>query len=115
MIKNGVNYKKLKSFFYNLGLVKPTMSTYTRQPSPFIVFCHANRAAVRAANPSAKFGDMGKLLADLWKGLSAAEKGAYDNTNTKPIRPRSPSPDTPTVPGLRRSARLRNQRLGRKF
>ena len=42
--------------------------------SPFIAFCHANRDAVKAANPNAEFGEMGKILAVMWKEMKRSEE-----------------------------------------
>jgi len=75
--------------------------------SPFIEFCYANRDAVKAENPTAGFGEIGKLLSARWIELTAAEKAVYSET-----------PNTVRVeqePELRRSSRLRNKRLGRDF
>jgi hypothetical protein len=73
--------------------------------SPFIEFCKANREEVKAANPTANFGDMGRLLKVRWDELNEAKKSAYQVKK----------PDTSDEPGLRRSSRLRNQRLGLDF
>ena len=48
-----------------------------RPVCPFITFCRAKRDQVKAANPNAVFGDMGRLLYALWKDLSDSEKAAY--------------------------------------
>jgi len=48
-----------------------------RAPSPFIVFCNEKRPEVKAKNPDASFGDMGKLLGALWKNLSESQKASY--------------------------------------
>jgi hypothetical protein len=52
-------------------------------------------------NPTANFGDMGRLLMDIWKNMSESEKAVYINS---PIQPAMPS-DL----GLRRSSRLKNK------
>ena len=44
-----------------------------RSLSPYIIFCTEKRASVKAANPSATFGDLGKLLGAQWAALD--EKG----------------------------------------
>lgn len=49
----------------------------TRAISPFIAFCHIKRDEVKAANPTAGFGDMGRLLAVIWKEMSQSEKMIY--------------------------------------
>lgn len=41
--------------------------------SPYIIFCSKNREKVKAANPGASFGELGKLLGALWSNLD--EKG----------------------------------------
>jgi hypothetical protein len=48
--------------------------------SPFIAFCHANRDAVKAANPTAEFGEMGKILADMWKETKRSEEPSQPKT-----------------------------------
>jgi hypothetical protein len=49
----------------------------TRAISPFIAFCHIKRDEVKAANPTAGFGDMGRLLAVIWKEMSQSERMVY--------------------------------------
>ena len=44
-----------------------------RALSPYILFCTENRALVKAANPAATFGELGKLLGAKWGALD--EKG----------------------------------------
>ena len=78
--------------------------------SPFIEFCYANRDAVKAENPTAKFGEIGKLLSARWIELKAAEKAVYSDA-PNPIRVEVAEQE----PELRRSSRLRNKRLGRDF
>jgi hypothetical protein len=48
-----------------------------RQASPFIVFCSEKRPEVKAKNPSATFGELGKILGAQWKALSDAQKASY--------------------------------------
>ena len=48
-----------------------------RAPSPFIVFCNEKRPEVKAKNPSATFGELGKILGAQWKALSDAQKASY--------------------------------------
>ena len=48
-----------------------------RAPSAYMNFCKAERDAVKAANPKASFGELGKLLGAAWAKLSDAEKAAY--------------------------------------
>ena len=54
-------------------VAKTPGETPKRALSPYILFCTERRAAVKAANPSATFGELGKLLGALWGTLD--EKG----------------------------------------
>ena len=45
-----------------------------RAPSPYIVYCTENRDKIKAANPSATFGELGKLLGAAWGKMSDAQK-----------------------------------------
>ncbi|KAJ3202730.1 Non-histone chromosomal protein 6 [Entophlyctis luteolus] len=45
--------------------------------SAYLIFANENRARVRAANPDASFGQVGKLLGHEWKEISEAEKQKY--------------------------------------
>ena len=74
--------------------------------NPFIKFCHEKRDEVKAANPNANFGDIGMILASLWKEMNQIER----TTRVKSRRQVSEADS-----GLRRSARLRNKRLGLDF
>ena len=93
-------------------MTQPTFKT----ESPFIAFCNANREQVKTANPTAEFGDVGRLLSVAWKQLNESEKELYSNTqknngDTMTLI----AHDSPNVLGLRRSNRLRNKRLGLNF
>ena len=86
----------------------------TRTISPFIAFCHANRDAVKAANPDVSFGDMGRILSCLWKEKNESEsKGHATPCHVYDLRQRAVEPEN--APELRRSSRLRNKRLGLNF
>lgn len=78
--------------------------------SPFIAFCKANRDEIKAANPTAELGDMGGLLSAAWKELSKSEKASYAVNHKNCALATSQC-----EPGLRRSSRLRNKRLGLDF
>ena len=52
----------------------PIRATAKCGPSPYIVFCCANRDKIKAANPNASFGELGRLLGAAWGELSDAEK-----------------------------------------
>lgn len=51
-----------------------------RAPSPYINFCSEWRPKMKADNPAATFGELGKLLGEKWKTLSESEK-AVSKTN----------------------------------
>lgn len=88
----------------------------SRPECPFIAFCKANRVQVKAANPTAEFGDVGRMLSDEWKQLNESEKAVYANSNKNHGHTIAPtSHDSQNVLGLRRSNRLRNKRLGLNF
>ena len=55
-------------------------------PSAFIQFSNEKRKEVQEANPKAGFGEMGKLLGKMWRGLSDAEKSKYVSTKTRAKR-----------------------------
>jgi hypothetical protein len=82
----------------------------TRSVSPFIAFCKAKRDYIKAANPTAELGDMGRLLSAAWKEVSDSEKELYA-VNHKNYAVESSQCES----GLRRSSRLRNKRLGLNF
>ena len=48
-----------------------------RAPSSYIRFSVAKRAEVVAANPTAKMGDIAKIIGGMWKLLSDDEKASY--------------------------------------
>ncbi|KAL7411578.1 high mobility group box domain-containing protein [Mrakia frigida] len=45
--------------------------------SSYMIFSQEQRAKVKEDNPSATFGELGKLLGAKWKGLSDGEKQPY--------------------------------------
>ncbi len=54
-----------------------SFSTSTRTPSSYLLFTKEMRAQVKAANPSASFGDINRKLGQMWQALSEAEKKVY--------------------------------------
>lgn len=48
-----------------------------RPLSAYMMYANDNRNTVRANNPSASFGQIGKLLGEGWKALSEDEKVPY--------------------------------------
>ena len=54
-----------------------------RSKSAWIYFSEANREAVKKSNPDASFGDIGKLLSQKWKEISADEKAKFEAMATK--------------------------------
>lgn len=49
-----------------------------RSLSAYMFFANENRDIVRAENPGISFGQVGKLLGDRWKSLSADDKLPYE-------------------------------------
>ena len=77
--------------------------------SSFVEFCRSHREEVRAANPSATFKDMGKILLARWNELNQSKKTAPATAPAHVIAPEENNAE------LRRSSRLRNKRLGLNF
>lgn len=48
-----------------------------KKPTNYLNFCKKNRATLKAANPTLKFGEIGKLLGEKWHELSVDEKKSY--------------------------------------
>mmetsp|Transcript_30468 Transcript_30468/g.33255 ORF Transcript_30468/g.33255 Transcript_30468/m.33255 type:complete len:85 (-) Transcript_30468:307-561(-) len=60
------------------GKVKADKGTKTkRAPSPYIIFCSEKRPELRAAHPNATFGEMGKMLGQMWAQMDEKAKAAY--------------------------------------
>ena len=83
----------------------------------YLAFCVANREEVKAANPSAEVGDMGRLLRTRCNMLSESEKAMYDKPRVEIQMDLNNEPTQDNEPNqvLRRSSRLRNKRLGLNF
>jgi hypothetical protein len=45
-----------------------------RAPSSYICFCTAKRQEIKDANPDATFGQLGKILGEIWGQLDAKGK-----------------------------------------
>jgi len=50
-----------------------------RSLSAYMFFANENRDIVRAENPGITFGQVGKLLGEKWKALSAEDKAPYES------------------------------------
>ncbi|KAJ1815427.1 Non-histone chromosomal protein 6 [Coemansia sp. RSA 2599] len=48
-----------------------------RALSAYMFFSQAKRQVVKDENPNASFGNIGKLLGDMWKSMSDKEKAPY--------------------------------------
>lgn len=126
MLKNTKNHKKLNFFFPIFNWQKRylrklkvinIMSGFTNPTatSTYIVFCHAKRDEVKAANPTALIGDTGCLLRALWNQMSDSEKAAYSTPRVRIDSSRNNTSVQKSEPALRRSSRLRNKRAGVNF
>mmetsp|Transcript_23891 Transcript_23891/g.21733 ORF Transcript_23891/g.21733 Transcript_23891/m.21733 type:complete len:89 (-) Transcript_23891:78-344(-) len=69
--------KAAKSDKKTVGKVKGEKTKAKRAPSPYIIFCTEKRPEVKAANPEATFGELGKLLGQLWGSLDEKGKAPY--------------------------------------
>eukprot|EP01031_Cornospumella_fuschlensis_P045452 gene45452-55619_t len=49
-----------------------------RAPSPYIIFCTEKRKELKAQNPTATFGEMGKMLGQLWAQMDDKAKAQYN-------------------------------------
>lgn len=50
-----------------------------RSLSAYMFFANENRDIVRAENPGISFGQVGRLLGEKWKALSAEDKTPYED------------------------------------
>lgn len=50
-----------------------------RSLSAYMFFANENRDIVRAENPGISFGQVGKLLGEKWKALTADDKVPYES------------------------------------
>ncbi|ORZ13543.1 high mobility group box domain-containing protein, partial [Absidia repens] len=58
---------------------KKDPNTPKRGLSAYMFFSQSNREQIKAENPDATFGQLGKLLGAKWKELSDAEKKPYQD------------------------------------
>jgi len=54
-----------------------TKERVKRAPSAYIIFCNEKREQVKRDHPGASFGEIGKILGQMWRGLSEREKEKY--------------------------------------
>ncbi|KAI9228261.1 MAG: non-histone chromosomal protein 6 [Piptocephalis tieghemiana] len=57
-----------------------------RPMSAYMFFANAQRDTVRAENPEATFGQIGKLLGERWRGMTPEDKKPYEEMNVKDKR-----------------------------
>jgi hypothetical protein len=48
-----------------------------RPPSPYIIFCTETRNELKAKNPEASFGELGRLLGQIWGTMDDNAKMPY--------------------------------------
>ncbi|KAF9149122.1 Non-histone chromosomal protein 6 [Linnemannia schmuckeri] len=51
--------------------------------SAYLLFCNDHRDSVKAKNPDASFGAIGRLLGDMWRGYTDAQKAPYNAKHEK--------------------------------
>ena len=56
------------------GKAKADKPKTKRAPSPYIIFCSEKRPELRAAHPNATFGEMGKMLGQMWAQMDEKAK-----------------------------------------
>ncbi|KAL9096744.1 MAG: hypothetical protein Q9165_001232 [Trypethelium subeluteriae] len=60
------------------GKKKKDPSAPKRGLSAYMFFANENREKVRDENPGIKFGEVGKILGEKWKGLSEKQRAPYE-------------------------------------
>ncbi len=53
---------------------KPKADRPKRASSPYIIFCTEKRPEVKDQNPNASFGELGKILGQLWGAMDEKAK-----------------------------------------
>ncbi|KAJ1873988.1 Non-histone chromosomal protein 6 [Coemansia sp. RSA 1722] len=61
----------------NVRRAKKDPNAPKRSLSAYMFFSQANRKTVKDDNPEATFGNIGKILGDMWKGMSDKEKAPF--------------------------------------
>jgi hypothetical protein len=61
------------------GKAKADKPKTKRAPSPYIIFCQEKRPELRAAHPNATFGEMGKMLGQMWAQMDEKAKAVSFN------------------------------------
>ncbi|KAK3830482.1 MAG: HMG box protein [Linnemannia elongata] len=51
--------------------------------SAYLLFCNDHRDSVKAKNPDASFGEIGRKLGDMWRGYSDSQKAPYNAKHEK--------------------------------
>ena len=60
------------------GKKTPTKTSKGKKPlSPYMKFCKEQRPKVIKENSKLSFGEIGKKLGEMWRGLTDAEKKKY--------------------------------------
>lgn len=62
---------------------KKDPSAPKRGLSAYMFFAQENRDTVKIKNPDASFGEIGKILGELWKKLPSEDKLPYENRAKK--------------------------------
>ncbi|KAF2464705.1 uncharacterized protein BDR25DRAFT_241757 [Lindgomyces ingoldianus] len=60
------------------GKKKKDPNAPKRGLSAYMFFANEQREKVREDNPGIKFGEVGKMLGEKWKGLSDKQRAPYD-------------------------------------
>ncbi len=71
--------KSTKKSTASEGKTKADKPKTKRTPSPYIIFCTEKRPELRAAHPNASFGEMGKMLGQMWAQMDEKAKAVSGN------------------------------------
>ena len=68
------------------GRGKTAIEDLKKPQSAYFLFMNAERDAIKAANPGASFGEMGKIAGELWRGMSDKAKAPWEKQAAKAKR-----------------------------
>lgn len=60
----------------------------TKRTPPYIIFCTEKRPELRAAHPNASFGEMGKMLGQMWAQMDEKAKAVSTHPSNQLINVR---------------------------
>jgi hypothetical protein len=80
--KYGMSQDELLEIWSNISKMKMKTTEKKKKLSPWLKFCKNERVRIKKQDPSIPFGQISKMIGDIWKTMSDEDKKNYGQDDT---------------------------------